>query len=94
MAQFSEWHWHSCQWVYRLYRNGKIFKIHQRKIRNERMKLINNAQQLHKLWSVRLSALGAFFMSIEMAYGTRITIWWQMSASEYFPFLNRGLSCR
>ncbi|ENV46061.1 hypothetical protein P255_01413 [Acinetobacter brisouii CIP 110357] len=49
---------------------------------------LGNTKQLHKLWSVRLSALGAFFMSIELAYGAQITIWWQTSAADYFPFLS------
>ncbi|MHA3079628.1 DUF7940 domain-containing protein [Acinetobacter sp. ANC 5502] len=52
------------------------------------MKLIDNVQHWHKFWSIRLSALGAFLMSVELAYGAQITLWWQTSAHEYFPFLN------
>ncbi|MCK4089650.1 hypothetical protein HCY66_06065 [Acinetobacter radioresistens] len=51
------------------------------------MKLINNARQWYKLWSIRLSALGAFLLSAWLAYGNDITAWWMIHGAEYFPFL-------
>ena len=52
------------------------------------MKLIDNAKQWYKLWSIRLSALGAFLLSVWFAYGVEITHWWMTYATEYFPFLS------
>jgi hypothetical protein len=52
------------------------------------MKLIDNAKHWHKMWSIRLSALGAFLMSAWFLYGPQIIVWWQTSAADYFPFLS------
>ncbi len=52
------------------------------------MKLIDNAKHWWKMWSIRLSASGAFLMSAWFLYGPQITIWWQTSAADYFPFLS------
>lgn len=52
------------------------------------MKLIDNARQWYKLWSVRLGALGAFLLSAWFAYGNEISTWWMIHAVDYFPFLS------
>ena len=52
------------------------------------MKLIENARQWYKFWSIRLSTLGAFLLSAWFAYSNEITTWWMIYAAEYFPFLS------
>ncbi len=51
------------------------------------MKLIDNAKQWYKFWSIKLSALGAFLMSAWFVYGDSLTLWWSEHAINYFGFL-------
>lgn len=52
------------------------------------MKLVDNARQWYKFWSIRLSALGAFLLSVWFQFNAEIQIWWSVHAAEYFPFLS------
>lgn len=52
------------------------------------MKLIENARQWYKFWSIQLSAFRRFLLSAWFAYSSEITTWWMIYAAEYFPFLS------
>ena len=48
------------------------------------MQLISEVKQWYKLWSIQISFLGAFWTM----YSDQIATWWNIHATEYFPFMS------
>lgn len=48
------------------------------------MTFINEVKQWYKLWSVQFSFIGVIWLT----FANQIVEWWNVHATEYFPFMS------